>query len=126
MEQKYTNWIKTNVIETYGKCVEVSQSMAEAFPELTRVRGWYDCPIWGEREHWWCVDLPGDVVDPTAAQFPSKGIGEYRQFEEGVDREAVGKCPNCGGYIYVDDDNYGGVCSRKCANAYTAYLMGDA
>jgi hypothetical protein len=36
-----------------------------------------ECPIWGARDHFWCVDGEDNVVDPTASQFPSKGTGVY-------------------------------------------------
>ena len=94
MEQKYIDWIKANVTETYGKCVEVSQAMVEAFPELTRVRGWYDCPIWGEREHWWLSD-GNRIIDPTARQFPTKGDGTYVELPPDYE-EPIGRCMECG------------------------------
>jgi len=34
---------------------------------------------------------------------------------------ANAKCPNCG-KLYHNNGEYGGVCSRKCADQYTAYL----
>jgi len=112
----YTGWIAENVTETYGKCSETTAKMLLAFPELTRVRGYYYCPIWGERRHWWLVDSSGKVIDPTKDQFPSKGIGHYEPWVEGTE-EPTGKCPNCGGYCY------GGsfCCSDDCGQAYVAF-----
>lgn len=113
----YSVWIAANVEgDGYGKCAEVTQAMAAAFPELKRVRGHYYCLIWGERSHWWLVAPDGSIVDPTAAQFPTKGNGEYVEWTEG-DEEPTGKCANCGGYVYG-----GTVCSSACYSAMVDYL----
>ena len=118
----YDEWIEQNVPDhtaAYGKCADVTEAMAAAFPELRRVRGHYYCTAWGERSHWWLVTPSGEVVDPTAKQFPSAGHGYYEPWIEGAE-EPSGKCPNCGGMVYGG----GTVCSDDCARAYTAYLMG--
>lgn len=115
---KYRAWIKDNVTETYGRCAEVTQQMAAAFPELTRVRGHYYCFAWGEREHWWLTTPDGEIIDPTAAQFPSRGRGHYEPWDESRP-EPTGMCPNCGGYCY--DGNT--CCSDSCGLAYAAYCM---
>lgn len=73
-----------------GKCREMSEAAAAADPTLTVVRGYYHCPMWGAQEHWWCTAPDGSIVDPTAAQFPSKGIGEYIAFSGGY------PCAECG------------------------------
>ena len=65
-----------------GRCAEATLAMAAVFPELTRVRGHYLCWVWGEREHWWLVEPNGEIVDPTADQFPSKGGGVYVPWDE--------------------------------------------
>lgn len=115
MKPEYADWI-TTVTETYGTCREVTEAMAVAFPELTRVRGHYYCFAWGERAHWWLVDPAGEIVDPTATQFPSKGRGVYIPWEEG-DQEPTGMCPNCGGNVYDGD----ACCSDKCDVEYVAF-----
>ena len=75
----YQNWIGVNVQGTgYGECREICRAMTEAFPELQRVYGYYDCPVWGVRSHFWCITSNNHVVDPTRYQFPSKGMGHYR------------------------------------------------
>lgn len=70
-------WIANNVEGTgYGKCHRYAIAMAEAFGYRT-VHGTYYCTVWGLRAHSWCVDRDNYVVDPTAAQFPSRGLGVY-------------------------------------------------
>lgn len=91
----YQEWIEENVPDSYGACREVTKDMQKEFPELRRVRGHYYCWVWGKREHWWLED--GEVIDPTASQFPSKGKGRY---EEWQGLEPTGKCPNCGEYCF--------------------------
>lgn len=110
MKDKYAIWILDRIADSTGKCAERTEEIVSAFPELKRVRGHYICPQWGEREHWWCVAPDGEIVDPTAFQFPSKGIlGEYREHIEGSP-EPTGKCHNCGGYCFNGD----WFCSEKC------------
>lgn len=116
MKEQYKVWIQDNVDEPYGNCYSFSVKMQEVFPELTLVRGHYYCPVWGERQHWWLTDPDGDVVDPTAAQFPSTGIGHYEPWDENQP-EPTGKCPNCGGLVY----DGGTCCSENCHIEYTAY-----
>ena len=113
----YETWIAENVGETYGQCVEVTAAMAGAFPELRRVRGHYVCPWWGTRAHWWLVTDAGDIVDPTAAQFPSKGMGEYVPWREG-DEEPTGKCLNCAGECY----RHATFCSVACEREPRRYM----
>ena len=85
IDRKYADWILANVEgDGYGQCKEVTRQMAEAFPELKRIRGHYYCWAWGERAHWWLADANGTIIDPTAQQFPSKGKGEYVPWPEGA------------------------------------------
>jgi len=113
---KYEQWIKDNVTETYGKCSEVTLRMQKAFPELIRVRGHYYCYAWGEREHWW-LTLDEKIIDPTSSQFPSKGFGDYIPWDESQP-EPTGKCPNCGEYCYEGRT----LCSEDCEISYMAYI----
>lgn len=113
----YDAWIKDNVTETYSKCAELTLEMLTVFPELTRVRGHYYCIVWGERAHWWLIDPKGVIVDPTKAQFPSKGTGVYVPWVEG-DPEPTGRCPNCGEHTFDGD----ALCSETCEVSYLAYL----
>lgn len=119
MKAIYKDWIDANVKDNgYGQCQEMTIAMAIAFPELTRVRGHYYCYGWGEREHWWLITNEGEIIDPTAMQFPSKGIGAYVPLDESLP-QPTGMCPNCGGYCY----NGGECCSESCHAAYVAYCM---
>src|SRR5262249_55639991 len=126
MDRRYRRWIARHVIgDGYGKCREVTEAMAAAFPELERVRGHYVCPQVGEREHWWCETRDGDVVDPTAAQFPSGGDGTYLPWSEGQP-EPVGKCRCCGGYVFIQSKWAPSLCSAACAVEMLAYLEKEA
>lgn len=121
MQSQHMEWIKTNVptpSDAYGQCKKWSALMIAEFPELRLVRGFYDCPFWGERTHWWCVDANGHIVDATAHQFPSRGIGEYRELKEG-ERAPTNRCANCSGPVY----DGGTVCGSECHKQYVAYLM---
>lgn len=103
---KYQQWIDEHVPteeSALGSCAEVTLAMVEAFPELTRVRGHYFCPLWNrDREHWWCATNEGAVIDPTVKQFPSKGCGIYEPWDESLP-EPTGKCLECGEYCYEDN-----------------------
>jgi hypothetical protein len=97
-----------------GKCKTLSEEAVAADPALTLVRGHYLCPIWGEQGHWWTVRPDGSVFDPTARQFPSKGIGEYIPFTGFV------RCESCGKEVKETDANHNGhhvYCSGECLYA---------
>lgn len=118
--QPMLDWIAGHVTgDVTGRCREVTAAMVEAFPELRRVRGHYFCPFVAQAfPHWWCeLTVNGQVlvVDPTAAQFPSNGLGLY---EEHTGPEPTGRCPNCGDYAY--DGKY--FCSDACACSYERYI----
>lgn len=80
---------QSNYAEFRGKCREMSEDAVKSDPSLRLVRGHYICPFWGEQAHWWAVAKDGSIVDHTAAQFPSKGMGEYVEFD------GVVKCAEC-------------------------------
>lgn len=122
MSTPYQSWIEAHYPtqeSAYGHCDDATLAMQAAFPELRRIRGHYYCFTWGPRTHWWLITEAGEIIDPTAIQFPSEGHGEYEPWLEGAE-EPSGKCPECGGYVYGG----GTVCSEACARAYGAYLMG--
>lgn len=110
----YQLWIDQNVKDGTGGCKEVTEAMVKEFPELHRVRGHYHCWIWGKREHWWLTTSDGVVIDPTAAQFPSRGEGRYVEFDG---PEPTGKCPNCGEYCYDGEQVH-----DECHNAFVRSL----
>lgn len=94
-----------------GKCKEFSEAAVASDPTLTLVRGYYYCPVWGEQPHWWCKDKDGKIVDPTKDQFPSRGIGEYVEFDGTV------KCSCCGKEMKEEDADYDSnyaFCSYEC------------
>ena len=72
--------------------------MVEAHPELRRVRGYYKHPDVGSIGHWWCKTVDGEIIDPTAAQFPQGGT--YQEWQDGVDFDPIGKCLECGELIW--------------------------
>jgi hypothetical protein len=115
--KKYTDWIRRNVSDPIGKCIEYTEKMAADFPELTIVRGHYHCQYWGVREHWWLIDERGNIIDPTANQYPSQGAGCYTPWSEGND-EPTGKCLNCGAYSYHGS----ATCSAECFEALCKYF----
>lgn len=122
----YEEWIAENVDRGYGKCREVVGRMVRAFPDLRRACGFYHCPAWGRREHWWCVDREGKVVDPTRAQFPSAepglGVNRYEELDltNPADRARIptGVCMDCGGPVYGGDT----FCDATCEEQTMAYL----
>jgi hypothetical protein len=74
-----------------GKCKEECEKLLKQDPSLTMRRGYYHCPIWGKQQHFWCTDKKGKIVDPTKRQFPSKGCGEYEEFDGKLTCEQCGK-----------------------------------
>lgn len=72
---------ESDYLKFRGKCKEMSEALILADPTLTLVRGHYYCYQWGEQPHWWCKDRDGKVIDPTKDQFPSKGRGDYVEFD---------------------------------------------
>ena len=123
MDDRYEIWIEAHyrsAESALGCCEEATRAMVRAFPELRRVKGHYDCPLWGRRMHWWCETPGGEVTDPTRAQFPTRGLaGTY---EEASPETLVrtGACMQCGRDILVplaeaERGARGGTfCSEEC------------
>ena len=101
----------TDYEEYRGKCKEMCEALIAEEPLLTLVRGWYHCPIWGKQEHWWCKDVFGQIIDPTKRQFPSKGMGDYEEYNGIVDCEFCGKRVGEDQAYFVDQHVY---CSYRC------------
>ena len=108
-----------------GDCGKLSRAIKKVFPELRLVAGYYYCPYWGKQQHWWCVSPEGDIVDPTACQFPSQD-GDYEELAE--ENRPVGECMDCGEDVFRKDrlgnDNpYApNFCNKNCSDATEAYL----
>lgn len=97
-----------------GRCKEMSEAAVADDPTLRLVRGWYHCPIWGKQPHWWAERPDGTVVDPSARQFPSKGIGEYEEYDGTIE------CEQCGRVVAEADayfDGHHAFCSYSCYGA---------
>jgi len=96
-----------------GKCHEFCAELISKDPTLRLVRGHYYCPISNSRDpHWWCIDVDGKIIDPTARQFPSKGFGEYEEFDGFV------TCAECGEKMEESCAMFSGnyaFCSHVCA-----------
>lgn len=91
-----------------GRCREMSEALVVDDPSLLLVRGWYDDPIWGPQEHWWCKRADGTIVDPTSSQFPVGGVSEwYREFT------GMYPCAECGGE-FTEGTGYEMCCSGEC------------
>jgi hypothetical protein len=115
---EYAAWIAANVDKPYGTCREATHAMVVFFPELRRARGFYDCWVWGERTHWWCVASDGSIVDPTAAQFPSRGLAPYREITD-ESEIPTGACLNCGGFVFGGQT----FCSDACGDETDRYMQ---
>lgn len=107
---------ESNYIKYRGKCKKMAEQSAAEDLTLTVVRGHYYCPIWNRREpHWWCVKPDGEIVDPSALQFPSGGlgIGNYEPFYGYL------ACEECGKTIHENEissmsSGSHPVCSYEC------------
>lgn len=102
-----------------GKCKEMSEELVKADHTLVLVRGYYHCPSWGEQPHWWCKKSDGTIVDPSKDQFPSKGIGEYVEFDGNVE------CSNCHKVMKEEEADLQGnyaFCSYECYGRFVGVL----
>jgi hypothetical protein len=122
MNIKYKNWIDKWLLtsDPLGRCQYVTSEMQKAFPELIRVRGHYFDVMWGERQHWWLETTEGEIVDPTASQFPTKGNGYYEKWDESQE-EPCGKCMNCGDLCYMSKGFGMHACSENCCKELEFY-----
>lgn len=102
-----------------GKCKEMSEALVAADPSLTLVRGYYHDPAWGEQQHWWTKKPDGTIVDPTKDQFPSKGQGQYVEFDGTVE------CAECGQRVKEEEADIDGsyaFCSYECHGRFVGVL----
>lgn len=130
MTNQYNIWIQGYLARfeapeaCLGHCAEAVKEMHQHFPELTPVVGHVYCPApWGRRAHRWLVTSEGDIVDPTAAQFPL--IYEYEELTEHT-LVRLGSCAWCGEDIMGKPDDYRPtVCSSECHDAFAASLNAE-
>lgn len=112
---------------SHNHCSQFTRHMAERFPELRRVAGFYLSPAGASHgEHWWLESSEGLIVDPTADQWPSRGKGTYIRYDPTKHLVSKGSCPSCGVGLYSRTGSH--PCSRECdeslANEYGVRMMG--
>lgn len=103
--------IQADYQEFRGKCRPLCDALLLERPELKLERGTYVCPMWGDQAHWWLVDPDGEIVDPSARQFPSGGAGLYIPFDGTV------TCAECGKKGKEEDfghESRYSFCSAQC------------
>lgn len=104
----------TNYRKYRGKCKELSETLVKYDHTLRLVRGYYYCPIWNVTEqHWWCETELGTIIDPSAAQYPSNGMGKYEEFD------GIIECSECHTKFAETDseakfEGRYGFCSTSC------------
>lgn len=97
-----------------GQCRKWSHLMKKSFPSLTLVRGFVrldESHFKRDWPHWWLTTPSGEVVDPTAAQFP--GVFKYRPMDE--ENPITGRCPNCGEWSCTGGEFF---CSEECGEEF--------
>ena len=102
-----------------GNCKVLSEKAIKEDPTLTLVRGFYHCPFWGKQHHWWTKRPDGTIYDPTKDQFPSKGIGEYEEFD------GIVECETCHKKIeeeYAIIQSKYAFCSQKCFGIFVGVI----
>lgn len=115
--------VRRQLLARYGsssfRCREFSVALAREFPELKSVAGFYFAPGGASHgEHWWLVTEAGDIVDPTADQFPSQGTGRYEAYDPHRHLTCKGRCMNCGMGVFSRLGTY--PCSESCAQDIAA------
>ena len=122
MENTYFDWISLyypSIEIAKNQCEKATIAMMKEFPELIRVRGHVIDGFAYKHEHWWLIDKEGSIVDPTAIQF--SGILGYLPLDESQP-QPMGKCRECGDYVYPNPEGMTELCSKKCSKAYMSYL----
>lgn len=112
--------MESDYIKYRGKCKEMSEELCKNDSTLNLVRGYYICSIWGEQKHWWCKKSDGTIIDPTRKQFPSKGLGEYIEFN------GIVSCAQCGKEMKEEeaylDSNYAFCSNNNCYGIFVGVL----
>lgn len=126
MKPEYEAWIKTFLENNNPRnlCHYATNLMVQEFQELKRERGYVLVEnVYGVQvtdQHWWCVAEDGSIVDPTATQYFK--VLEYEPYsEEKHGPLPVGKCPDCGGLIYPDNEHKG-FCNEECRASWNKYM----
>ena len=110
--------LRQDLLRRYGSsqamCGVFTRAFQERFPSLRRIAGYYFCTAsgWSYGEHWWLLDNAGQVIDPTADQFPCQGHGRYEPYSPFKHKVLKGKCPCCGRGLYSREGGY--PCSLPC------------
>ena len=103
-----------------GKCKEMSEALCAERPELTLVRGWFDCVFNGRQPHWWTTTPEGEIIDPTVKQFEGGGVcGEY------IPCDGFFECANCGKKVAEEEARTEGsyaYCSYNCHGQFIGVL----
>lgn len=117
----YQTWIKNYLARhngaVLGRCRDATEEMQRDFPELRIRKGHIYDLSWGQRGHWWLETSDGEIVDPTASQFPA--LMEYEEWKPGRPVR-VGKCMNCGKDIWEkvetldEEPRRRSSCSHEC------------
>lgn len=111
----------SNYTKYRGKCKELCEQAIKEDPSLTLVRGHYFCFLWGTNEpHWWTVRKDGTICDPSALQFPDKGMGTYTPFN------GIVECSQCKKEmeeekVYNFEGRYA-FCSHECYGKFVGIL----
>jgi hypothetical protein len=131
---EYATWVEINYPtpeSAVGACTGATLRMVAAFPELKRVPGHVLTASWGRSAHWWCLTPDGQIIDPTAKQFPDELV-DYDPWVAGTEVR-VGRCMDCGDPIYARpeelDKPLTGIystsfCDQDCYGKFGAHLAG--
>lgn len=133
MEEKYKSWIikiKSEYNVLTGLCGSISRKMIENFPELRLARGYFIDDYGAKHSHWWCVSSDGIIIDPTVDQFKSNfeiSAARYEEYDELKHGPLpIGRCYDCGSYIYAEDqgEDYSSsnFCNIECEKNTMEYL----
>jgi len=84
MNKQYSDYIENLKLDQQsasGQCFDVCIEMKKKFPELRFAKGFYNDAKAGWRGHWWLKTASGEIIDPTAIQFPTNGNGKYEEWK---------------------------------------------
>lgn len=105
--------VDSDYLKYRGQCRQLCEEAVKNNAALLMVRGYYYDAFWGKQEHWWCVDIDGNIHDPSKKQFPDQN-GTYEEFS------GYFNCKQCGKQITeAEGEVYGSYifCSGDCIRA---------